>query len=597
MRSTRSTTSDFNLSLKPLELVAFSLLILLSRPQMVLAESEVAKKTPAVKKTAAALKNSVSVPKGQPKKTGLPKECAGLTKAATSLKFNEISFVDSQTATGLDKQGQNPKTIILVNAEPDGLIHYSKIIPTLAQNFRVVSYDLRGIGLTPAKGDNLTLNVHVEDLKKMMKELKIETASFIADPIGAKVILKLSESSSDKIEELIVLKSDKTEITYGAVNAAGPKENPLGPKNCKSTLNQLKQIKLAQKQANDKADLQAIERALQDLSVNGSPVIDSSYQTHLLKNIVGKPGFLQSRSQIAGSILLKMVLQQTDVKSAAGKLVVKKKLRVVDASRVEDSELLQRLFPSESFDHRIKERLLLSKQSAKSDSTPTFKQVLGEGLLPRGSALMTTSGKLADKGILAIVHPATGAMTKSGGSYEPTLDSIEESIDLSIQLAVANHFENISVPFLGGGIFASRMNVTTEKLAESIIRATQGSVVKLAESSPSSPSSKIAAQIVLWSKDAEGWELFNRVCSQIKERNPSQDLISCDKLLVKGNIVENHDDRPRAIINAANMEIQFGGGLSGVIGKASGNSNGIDNEAALVIQLAQKEAYLVKPQQ
>lgn len=53
-------------------------------------------------------------------------------------------------------------------------------------------------------------------------------------------------------------------------------------------------------------------------------------------------------------------------------------------------------------------------------------------MLPRGSAIMTSSGQLAYSGITAIIHAATGSMTKSGGEFEPTLESVNTSIAIPL---------------------------------------------------------------------------------------------------------------------------------------------------------------------
>ncbi|MES2963203.1 MAG: hypothetical protein V4760_04875, partial [Bdellovibrionota bacterium] len=39
---------------------------------------------------------------------------------------------------------------------------------------------------------------------------------------------------------------------------------------------------------------------------------------------------------------------------------------------------------------------------------------VNEGLLPRGSALITTSGALKETGIISIIHAATGSMNQQG---------------------------------------------------------------------------------------------------------------------------------------------------------------------------------------
>ncbi len=54
--------------------------------------------------------------------------------------------------------------------------------------------------------------------------------------------------------------------------------------------------------------------------------------------------------------------------------------------------------------------------------------------------------------------------------------------------------------------------------------------------------------------------------------------------LVEGSITSFADHASDAMANAANMEVRFGGGTSGVIGRATGGSAAVDREAAAAIE-------------
>jgi hypothetical protein len=56
-------------------------------------------------------------------------------------------------------------------------------------------------------------------------------------------------------------------------------------------------------------------------------------------------------------------------------------------------------------------------------------------LLPRGAALVTGSGDLARSGITHVVHAATGSSARTGGAFDPTLESIATSVRNSLALA------------------------------------------------------------------------------------------------------------------------------------------------------------------
>ena len=61
-------------------------------------------------------------------------------------------------------------------------------------------------------------------------------------------------------------------------------------------------------------------------------------------------------------------------------------------------------------------------------------------------------------------------------------------------------------------------------------------------------------------------------------------LTSQQVALTPGSITDFKLHGASAIVNAANMEVRFGGGLSGAIGKATGEANKIDEEARQGIQ-------------
>ena len=182
-------------------------------------------------------------------------------------------------------------------------------------------------------------------------------------------------------------------------------------------------------------------------------------------------------------------------------------------------------------------------------------------LAPKGSASITASGNLSPSGIKAILHAATGSMTKSGKDYDPDLKSIELSIKNSILLAKTNQHSSIAVPFIGSGIFLSRIGVTKEELASAIIK-TMNEEAK-------------GIKVVFVAYGDEDFKLAKAANSKIKDSKVS---------VVKGSITDYNAHKSSAIVNAANTELVFGGGLSGVIGKATGKSRDIDSENRMILK-------------
>ncbi len=180
---------------------------------------------------------------------------------------------------------------------------------------------------------------------------------------------------------------------------------------------------------------------------------------------------------------------------------------------------------------------------------------------PRGSAVLTTSGKLKDTGILGIIHAASGTMAGSP-ALDPTLDSVENSVINSIKLAEENHAPSIAFPFIGGAIFAQRIGVPKEAIADRIM-----------ESALSAASINLELKFVAF--DEYSAETLSAALKRAQAKNDKAVKIS----VLVGDITDFRVHRAPIIVNAANTELQFGGGVSGAIGNASGRREEIEREA------------------
>ena len=218
-----------------------------------------------------------------------------------------------------------------------------------------------------------------------------------------------------------------------------------------------------------------------------------------------------------------------------------------------------------------------------------------DGLAPLGSAAITESGDLKESGINYIIHAASGSMSSYDNSTEPTLKSIKLSIINSIKLAELNNVKTLAIPLIGGGIFLDRIGTTRELLAYEIITTametkTKLNIVFVAYSEEDSQamneayqSAKPTVKIVQlnWLQ-----KLWNYLISFFKKNNPQQKLpyFFEHSRVARGSITKFSDHGGDAIVNAANMELQFGGGLSGIIGKATGQTEEIDQDCAELIK-------------
>lgn len=192
--------------------------------------------------------------------------------------------------------------------------------------------------------------------------------------------------------------------------------------------------------------------------------------------------------------------------------------------------------------------------------------VRSAGLLPRGAAIVTTSGFLENQGIRHIIHAASGSMTKAGAHFDPTLAGVVASVKNSIFLARAHGHSRVALPFIGGKVFIERIGMTAEALSDAIVRA----ALEVAG----------GVEIRFVTFGAVDSALFeNSVAKYAKDLPP--DLVA----VTPGSIVDFKIHGATAIVNAANMEAAFGGGLSRIIADATRHEKEINAEASREIRL------------
>ncbi|MFL5812615.1 MAG: macro domain-containing protein [Bdellovibrionia bacterium] len=192
-------------------------------------------------------------------------------------------------------------------------------------------------------------------------------------------------------------------------------------------------------------------------------------------------------------------------------------------------------------------------------------EVKAAGMMPRGSAVMTSAGLLEAQGIRNIIHAASGSMTKSGPKFGPNLDGVVNSVHNSLELARRNGHQRVAVPFIGGKIFIDSIGIPAQELANQIVDAALKSRGNL--------------ELRFVTFGAEDTTLFqNALKRHASEVSPQLAQVT------PGSITDFNVHGASAIINAANMEIQFGGGLSGAIGRATGRADQINGEAQKAIR-------------
>ena len=204
----------------------------------------------------------------------------------------------------------------------------------------------------------------------------------------------------------------------------------------------------------------------------------------------------------------------------------------------------------------------VSTDRVAATGTPGNERLRALGMVPLGAAVWTSAGRLADDGIEAIVHAASGAMRQTGDGFDPTRGSITACIQNALALAEAHGHRRLALPFIAGGIFADRIEPAIDKAELAAL------IVQACETAPASVEPVLVAHA-----DADR-SLFEAALAHQRDTRTR---------LLQGSLTDFALHGARAIVNAANMEVVFGGGISGVIGKATGDPAAIEAEAAEAI--------------
>ncbi len=97
--------------------------------------------------------------------------------------------------------GSGPKAIVLLH---DGILHsaaYDDVWPLLCQRFKVVRYDRRGYGATPAA---TTPFASVDDLSAVMKSAGVEHATLVGSSAGSGIAVDFALAHPDAVDGLVL---------------------------------------------------------------------------------------------------------------------------------------------------------------------------------------------------------------------------------------------------------------------------------------------------------------------------------------------------------------------------------------------------------
>lgn len=120
------------------------------------------------------------------------------TSADLKLIINNITV--SYTDDGL----KNARTIIFIHGFPFNKSMWTVQVSTLQENFRVITYDVRGHGESDIGNVDFSIELFVDDLVGLMDSLNIEKTLLCGLSLGGYIALRAIEKYPDRIQALIL---------------------------------------------------------------------------------------------------------------------------------------------------------------------------------------------------------------------------------------------------------------------------------------------------------------------------------------------------------------------------------------------------------
>ncbi len=98
---------------------------------------------------------------------------------------------------------KNYRTIIFVHGFPYDHFLWEDLFSTLKNNYFCISYDLRGLGQTPAGDGQYTIESFVDDIEELIEELKLIKPVLCGISMGGYISFRAIERMQDKFSSVI----------------------------------------------------------------------------------------------------------------------------------------------------------------------------------------------------------------------------------------------------------------------------------------------------------------------------------------------------------------------------------------------------------
>lgn len=118
--------------------------------------------------------------------------------------YNIKLIVNELTVNYTDQGPEEAPAIIFIHGFPLNLSMWDHQVEALKDNFRVITYDIRGHGESDAGNEAFTIDLFVSDLIGLMDTLKIDKATLCGLSMGGYIALNAIENYPDRFDALVL---------------------------------------------------------------------------------------------------------------------------------------------------------------------------------------------------------------------------------------------------------------------------------------------------------------------------------------------------------------------------------------------------------
>jgi pimeloyl-ACP methyl ester carboxylesterase len=103
--------------------------------------------------------------------------------------------------------GEGPDVVFVHGITGNLAVWHLNIVPALADRFRILTYDLRGHGLTSTPPEGYSLDDMAQDLLELLDALELERPVVVGHSYGADIALYLAARNPERVSEVIAIEA------------------------------------------------------------------------------------------------------------------------------------------------------------------------------------------------------------------------------------------------------------------------------------------------------------------------------------------------------------------------------------------------------